>query len=283
MLWRIGWLGAIVFAALVPRPGLAQQATVGAPAPVVGHSYYENFGLQWGVRGNGWFFNSGGPAPYPFGGMGGGGASLGGRFGGGGLNGGFRLTAEQGSSTMMSSQSPSVTVMNGGTGYFSDTTIRPFVTGLIPVVGNKPTAPQLPGVQAVPINPVHQRLARLEAEGRLAAPKPAAEKPDAAKDAAAEADKPAPLVLGGGGAIAGGPSSAERGDLSVAEIQARRAAATSNAEAEVAGYIAKAEAALADGKPGVARVYFQMAARRTTGERQQELLARIDQLDRAAK
>jgi len=277
MLLRIGWLSAFVLTAMLPRAASAQQATVATPAPVVGHSFHENLGLTWGVRGNGWFFNSVRPAPSPFGGLGGGGASFGGGFGGGGLNGGFRLTAEQGSSTTMSSQSPSVTVMNGGTGYFSDTTIRPFVTGLIPVVGNLPTAPQLPGIQANPINPVLERLARLEAEGRLAQPKAAAGKA-AVEDG--EAEKVAPIVLRGG-AAASGPSSAERGDLSVAEIKAHRAAAAPDIDGEIAAFIAKGEAALADGKPGVARVYFQMAARRTSGQQQRDLLARLNELDAA--
>ena len=36
----------------------------------------------------------------------------------------------------MSSQSPSVTVMNGQSGSFSDATITPFVVGVVPVVGS---------------------------------------------------------------------------------------------------------------------------------------------------
>ena len=274
---RTGHLTVIVLVTIIllmttfVRSLSAQQATVSTPAPVVGHSFHENIGLTWGMRGNGWFFNSGGLAPPPFGGGGGGGGA---NFG----FGGFRLTAEQGSSTTMSSQSPSVTVMNGGTGYFSDTTIRPFVTGLIPVVGNMPTAPLMPSLQANPINPVLQRLDRLQAEGRLAVPKAAADR----EAGEAGAEEPKRLVFGGKPAVGGpgsGPSSAERGDLSVAEIKARRTAAATDGDEEVAGYIVKAEAALADGKPGVARVYFQMAARRTSGPQQRELLARLSALE----
>lgn len=264
MALRIGLTTLVIIAALSGRPLLAQQTTGGTPLSTAGHSFHENIGFTWGLQGNGWFFNSPGLAPPPFG-AGGGGASLGGGFGWGGL----RLVAEQGASTTMSSQSPSVTVMNGGTGYFSDTTIRPFVTGLFPVVGNMPRAPALPTVGGNNINPVLERLARLEAEGRLAAPAAPVDK------AKGEREAP-PLALGG--AVLGGPSSAERGDLSVAEIKARRAAAAPDQEAEVAACLAKAQAAEADGKPGVARVYYEMAARRATGDRQQQILVKLREL-----
>ncbi len=264
---RFSMAALALVVALFPSVLFAQQSTVGTPFGSAGHSFQENIGIGWGMRGNGWFFNVPGPAPGAFGGPGGGGASFGGGFGGGG----FRLTAEQGSSTSMSSQSPSVTVMNGGMGYFSDTTIRPFVTGLIPVVGNMPSAPQIPLRADVPVNPLFERLARLQAEGGVAAP---AAKP--VEPAAAKAE--APIVLGGGAAAAGA-SSAERGDLSVAEIKARRAAAAPDHQAEVDAYLAKAQASLDDGKPGVARIYFQMAARRATGAQQAEIQTRLRNLD----
>lgn len=264
MTLRIGMVTLAIFVAALPSVLSAQQSTIGTPLGTGGHSFHENIGLTWGLRGNGWFFNSPRLAPSPFAG---GGASFGGGFGGGG----FRLTAEQGSSSSMSSQSPSVTVMNGGTGYFSDTTIRPFVTGLVPVVGNMPSAPPIPLMRGNNINPVLERLGRLEAEGGLAPP--AAARP--AEEA--EAKKDAPLILGGG-AAGRAASSAERGDLSVAEIKARRAADAPDHPSEVNALLAKAEAAAADGKPGVARIYLQMAARRATSDQQNEIQARLRDL-----
>jgi hypothetical protein len=47
----------------------AQQTTIGVPNTTVGHSFYEQFGVNWGLRGNGWFFNFGGPVAPPFGGF----------------------------------------------------------------------------------------------------------------------------------------------------------------------------------------------------------------------
>jgi hypothetical protein len=254
----------------------AQQANVGAPLNTAGSGFHENIALSWGVQGNGWFFNSGGPAPFG-GGAPGGGAMFGGGFGGGGLSGRFRLTAEQGSSTTLGSQSPSVTVMNGGSGYFSDTTIRPFVTGLIPVVGNIPSAPGGPVLGTTSISPVLDRLARLEAEGRLAPPPNREQAPT--QKVAAEHALAKPLVPLQGGPAAGAASSAERGDLSVAEIKARNAAATPNVDNELLAYIEKAKSMEADQKPGVARIYYQMAARRAQGEQQLQLLAKLRELD----
>ena len=48
----------------------------------------------------------------------------------------FNLTASQGSDRGLMSGSPSVTTMDGGTGFFSDTSQSPFVTGVVPVVGD---------------------------------------------------------------------------------------------------------------------------------------------------
>src|SRR5687768_8483149 len=46
------------------------------------------------------------------------------------------IVAEQGSSRSLNSQAVSLTTLNGAPGFISATTQRPFVTGLIPVVGD---------------------------------------------------------------------------------------------------------------------------------------------------
>jgi len=84
--------------------------------------------LSWGIRGNGWFANFPGPPPAPpFGGFD---PNAGAQFGFAGPNGFLNFTAGQGANTTFTSQAPSVTVMNGQTGFFSDTIQRPFVTSL---------------------------------------------------------------------------------------------------------------------------------------------------------
>ena len=53
---------------------------------------------------------------------------------------------------------------------------------------------------------------------------------------------------------------------SVAAIRARNAAAAAERQSEAEQYFVKAEQAEADGKPAVARIYYQMVARRNAGD-----------------
>lgn len=247
------WAAAVQLAAVawLAAPALAQQANVGVGYSSLGHSYYESIGVQWGLRGNGWFFNFGGPplAP-PFGGFDpGSGAS----FGFSGPRGFFNVTAAQGSSRSLVGSAPSVTVMNGGTGFFSDTLQRPFVTGFVPVVGAGGPGPTM----------LDERLSRLQA-GETPPPRP-----NAAATAASTPQSPV--------------SSAERGDLSIAEIKARkaveRAATSAAAQAEIADLLEKARTAEAAGKANVARLFLQMASRKADGEQQAAIAAEIQRLE----
>ena len=231
------------------RSAYGQQAGVNVPLHSAGHSFYENIGVRWGVQGKGWFFNFGGPAPVP--GFGGFDPNAQAKFGTSFGNGFFQLTAGQGSSTSFSSQSPSVTVPNGGFGYFSDTTQRPFVAGLVPVVGSEPKSP------------VRERIERLQSGETL--PKKPAPNGEIARPSAG---------------YSGSPSSAERGDLSVAEIKARAAARASKERTELDALIEKGRTAEAAGKVVSARIYYEMASRRTTGDEQQQLLQRAKLMER---
>ena len=60
------------------------------------------------------------------------------------------------------------------------------------------------------------------------------------------------------------------------ERTARARRATRSAEAE--SYFAQARQAETDGKPGVAKIYYQMAARRASGDFKQQIQARLDAL-----
>lgn len=70
---------------------------------------------------------------------------------------------------------------------------------------------------------------------------------------------------------------------SVAAIRARNAAAAQERSAEAAQYFAKAQSAEAEGKPAVAKYYYQMVARRDKGELQQQSLERIAAIDGKSK
>ncbi|MCU0877788.1 MAG: hypothetical protein MUF06_08405 [Pirellulaceae bacterium] len=246
----------------------AQQVTVGTPFNTAGSSYYEQFGVQWGLRGNGWFARFGGPVAPPFGGFD---PNAGASFGFGGRNGFLNFSAGQGSSTTFGSQTPILTLPSGGTGFFADQTMRPFVTGIVPVVGDGPPV--------VPFRSVlDERLSRLSV-GQRSAGQPAtlasAASVATATDAATSASA-VPAVS----ASAAGPSTAERGDLSIAEIEASRAheqAAREAAElAKIDELVASGEAALAAGKAAAARIYWQQAARRAVGEQRARILKRIE-------
>jgi hypothetical protein len=244
-------LGIAAVALALAANAHAQQVVVATPHPTVSSSFYEQIGVQWGIRGNGWFANFGGPPPVPpFGGFD---PNAGASFGFGGNNGFLNFTAGQGASTTFTSQTPMVTMPNGGFATFNDQVLRPFVTSVIPVVGSGP--PVFDSVLA-------ERLHRLRAEGG---------RQDPASEQQA-AGSPAPA----------GPSSAERGDESVAEIKARRAAEKSAeqsaAATEAAVLVEKAKGAIADGKPAVAKIYLQMAARRAEGDQQAEILRQLEKL-----
>lgn len=241
----------------VTEQASGQQVNVAAPLHNVGHGFYENIGTSWGLNGPGWFFNFGGAPPPAFGGFDpNAGANFGAGFRAGNTNGFFNLAAGQGANSTFVSQTPNVTIPNGGNGYFIDGTFRPFVTSIIPVVGENSDP-----------SPLRERLRRLKAGVENTSPSPGNE------PATAEAG-------GGGGNNSGRASTAERGALSVAALKAQAAAAENAVDEELAEILEKAKGAEAAGKPNVARIYYQMAARRARGDQQREILTHLETLPR---
>lgn len=135
---------------------MAQNIHVGVPFNSIGNSYFESVGINWslGIPGRGgggtrvmgispsgqlipnptFSFNGGNLMP-PFGvnpPVGGGRLDLRGNN--------FRLglSMAKGSSTWLSSQSPSLVVQNGFGGSLFSGQVRPFVTGYVPTVGGSP-------------------------------------------------------------------------------------------------------------------------------------------------
>jgi hypothetical protein len=62
---------------------------------------------------------------------------------------------------------------------------------------------------------------------------------------------------------------------SLAAIRERNAAKVEAKTSELAGYLAKAQQAEADGKPGIAKIYYQMVARADHGHLKQQAEARL--------
>ncbi len=65
----------------------------------------------------------------------------------------------------------------------------------------------------------------------------------------------------------------------VMEIRRQNHLAASQRQQEAAEFLLKARQLDLDGKPGVARIYYQMAARRSTGAQQQVILDRLRQIN----
>jgi hypothetical protein len=289
-LQRSSLLAALLTVALV-SPGRAQQQVhVSTPLIGISDSYYEHFGVGWGWRQagprGGWFMNFGSPQSVipPFGGYD---PNQDFRVGFGGRNFQFSLAASQGSNRTLTMAAPSLTMMNGARGQIFSGSIRPFVTGVIPVVGGYPVVPYPaypaypPGVASPyaayspPVfhSPLVERIERLRHEGELR------------RAAGAKADGEDLLVLGeeappepAAFLPAAGPSSAERGDISLAEIRRLQASEDAERQRELDRLIETARAAERAGELGVARVHYQQAAARASGEQRKELLAALAKL-----
>jgi hypothetical protein len=234
---------------------LAQQAVVTTPATHVNESFYESFGTQWGVQGKGWFFNwgGGGGVVPPFGGFDpAAGGSMGFGFGGNGISGNFGLDWASGNSRSITSTSPSVTLPNGGYGGIIDTTYRPFITEITPVVGESGIAKKLREYGRPPYRLEHVSEERLQ------------------KVQAAE--------LTANVQSYSGESSATRGANSLAEIRRFQAAEDLAKQQELATLLQKgAELETAGDFKGAAS-YYAKAAVRMSGTEQAKLMQKSRQL-----
>lgn len=66
--------------------------------------------------------------------------------------------------------------------------------------------------------------------------------------------------------------------VSAKEFERRQSAAQDKLQAEAMQHLAKAKSMLAEGKPGVAKIYFQMAYRRAEGSLKAEIAAEMKEL-----
>jgi hypothetical protein len=280
-----------------PRRAEAQSMVkLTTPYHIINDSFYENFGLGWGTNrmgpNGGWYFNTG-PAnstPPPFGGYDpAADARLGFRLGG--FN--FDFLAGTGSNRSHVMQAPSVVVSNGQPGWFFDGSMVPFVTGVVPVVGNAPMPGQMPIPAQSPITPLEERWQRLQHEQAALdgarGDVPAAGEP--VQPPPADVDDDA-LVLGGArredeavGATrpvaraSSSRSTADHGDISVAEIRAQQAAQDARQQQELQVRIEKAQSYEQTGQPALAVIYYKQAAARAQGEQKRRLLEKIASLN----
>ncbi|MCO6455028.1 MAG: hypothetical protein J5I93_06985 [Pirellulaceae bacterium] len=273
---RVLSFGVVLVLVLVPVSLRGQQVRVSTPRSGVSDSFYEQYGTSWGFGGRNFFFNFGGPNPgLPPLGLGDPNAGARFGFGGAGGNGRFFLNgfASQGSDRTLVSETPMVVIPNGGVGSIASVLQRPFVTGLVPVVGGRNASPLL------------ERLERLRQQSELGeTPGSQAADGERAGRETGETSEGLPSARDVGNQV-GQPSTASLGDLSVAEIQRQRAAAEQleqqRQQIEVEQWLARAQDCEQQQKWGAARVYYQNAARQATGTLRQQLLAKIEELKTA--
>jgi hypothetical protein len=257
-------LAAVVACTTLATDSFAQYSAIATPFHNVGASYYERMGVGFGGNiGNNVFFNNGGMnnALPPFGGgNGGGGANFGFGVRGGGVNLNFGFAADSGYDAGMTSITPSVTVPNGGTGAIFSGQQRPFVTGLIPVVGNFSPGIGYTTVEPRVVSPLAERLSRLEAEGSRGG----------TRNVSAPTASPA--------AVRRIASTAERGEESLAEIRARQESVVDTKAAELASLLEAARLREEAGDVGQALIDYGRAAGRAEGPLKDEIRAKMSAL-----
>lgn len=271
---KSAWTMAIVLglmAAEAPAQVSFQQNSYGLAIPPFG-GYTPGAGatIGFGSAGNAFFEQNGfGQAVPPFGGFTpDAGATLSFGLPGGGIN----FSAAQGSRSSLSAQSVTGTLSNGVPMSVAESSLAPFVIGVIPVVGQGGASP------------LAERVARLRQgeqpgpRGGGAAPAPAV----AVRPAAHAQAKPERKIAAQGGAAAAGPSSAERPARSVAEIRRaqQQSTASDDASSQVTAQklVERAATATAAGKTSVARVYYQQALRHASGPLKQHVQQQLDAL-----
>lgn len=253
-------------------PVNAQQVYTTTPLVNAQDSVYESFGTDWGFNQqsrNGYFFFNRGGANAAIPSLGGYDPNAVARFGFGthGHNGGFYFNAwaGQGSNRSVTSTAPGLMLQNGSSGFIQDISVRPFVTGLIPVVGDRA------------VSPVEERLERLRQAAALANPN--SQPTDAELLLGASTSQNTSKANSTPSTSSPSRSSAERGDISLAEIH-RQQAKRSEADPadELNDLIEAAQLAEASGQKGAARTRYQRAAAKATGELKRTLLAKYESL-----
>ncbi|MEZ6104115.1 MAG: hypothetical protein R3E01_34675 [Pirellulaceae bacterium] len=267
-------LAIVLFAslgALLPLARFAAAQQVVVQTPLVGSSngFHENFGVGWNVAGFGGFH---GNAVPPFGGFDpGGGANFGFRTGGLSLN----FSAQQGSRRSMTSVVPSMVIPSGGGGFMFDGVQRPFVSGIIPVVGGMPIGAPTPYTNGPTLSPVAERLARLEFEQT---PQVREIVSGSSTDAGSAHRRLGDATKSAAASVEAKPSSADLGASSLSAIRRQQSDDELLRRKEVEKLIRQADEAVQAGKKNLATMYLQMALRRSGPDQQYPVAARLREI-----
>lgn len=268
-----------------------QQVVITTPLNNVRDSYYERIGMGWGYswqgpRGNLFFQWPGlNAAPPPFGGWGGNDATFGFGWKKGRHQLNFLMAMGQGSTRTFTGVAPSVTVPNGYGGSIFSGSLRPFVTGWVPVVGQgwsvEPVIPMRPGFEGPP--PRQEGTAYLSRSQQLEQLTKSELETEATEPtvAANAASKEPDLILGSPAARPATPRKdnppPQAGD-SLAAIRQQLAVQDRASLAEAYELIIEGQKAELAGKKVVAAIFYRQAANRCEGELRVQLLKRYEQL-----
>lgn len=266
----------------------AQNINVSTPFTSVSDSFYENFGVNFGFaipggRGNGsrvvglgprgqlrpnlvFSQNGFGGTIPPFGGYSpNSGATFG--FGNIGPNGGYSLgfNLAQGSTRTSTTVAPSLTVQNGFGGSLISGQFRPFVTGVVPVVGGGGFNNVAPGYGFNPgyskFAPIDNGVTRAIQSGQLNL---------RARSEPVEREVTATPVT-----FSNNRSTALRGDLSVAQIKAERAKKLAARKRQFDATLAEAKQLESEQRNAEARVKYRAATKLTDDKQLQDQLKQL--------
>lgn len=276
MPWRTVVLMA-VFGASTPgaREVWGQQVTVTTPLQSVGERFFEstNVGFSFGV-GSGSNVRTfarfgGGVTPPPFGGFDpNAGLSSGFQVRRGDFSANFGFNFAQGSQRTFTTVAPKLTLTNGVPGSLFIGTQRPFVTGVVPIVG--------PGVGFFSVPPSQPTIAARVLSGELALPRsvrrPELDPPLGRNRAESSLLKQRPgshVVRNTAAAVPPSPTEQrrQRAAQQAADLLAAREHFQRGRDAEAAG------------KPQVAVIFYRLAARKASGELHDEILSRMAALE----
>jgi hypothetical protein len=298
---RLVLVVGLVVALLSAASSSAQQMTLTSPFQNNSSSFFERNAIGWSGNYRGMNFSFGQPAlanPQFGGYQPGSNPGLSTNFAIVGKHGQVNFNMDFGQGARMNSvtQAPSVTLMNGQQAFFSDTSQTPFVISMLPVVGSSypgfgfnPWA-SLPAADPMMpqwANPRVQAMRQARADAAAAdgdaevAPAPRAPAPRAAGAKGGMRDvAPEPVAApGGAGKLAAAQaSSAGRAAPSVAEARRLHEQERAAAKADVQALFERGQAAEDDGKPGVAKIYYQRVIRDADGELKAQAQERLDAL-----
>ncbi|MGO8688451.1 MAG: hypothetical protein ACLQLG_02370 [Thermoguttaceae bacterium] len=283
---RAASLSVLVGVCLAGGQLLAQQVGVRTPFTTTNNSFFEQNSVSWSGNWGGVHFQFGTPtlatptfgSPAP-----GAGLSTGFSINNGNSNLNFGLSLSQGARQSLVSQTPMLTLTNGQPGFMSDTSQTPFVIGQVPVVGgaspmlgNVPTVPAVdPGAAAgdgtgVPgwVNPQVKEMVQRWAAGAGQQQAGGGQAP-VGNSAAAQAARRL---------FAAQESSAGRAAPSVAEARRFHELEQAAGAADLNVLMERARTAEEEGKPGVAKIYYQMVVKRASGDLKSQARDRLEAL-----